>query len=447
MKVLEYTSRTEASWIPPEITEEVLENCRNEAENSEYAQTGYLSIFKTEPYIDSLYFKLSDTGKPDQALAKRFLFCDGYVWSFNDEAFFVDNCLKDLGCGYTTNAIDSIYKYYSDRYPDWKLKRYYTAAMRLLDHIYHCMRKGSAKEMLYKAELDMLAVNIGSLDEINLLSTKPSDIYDGISMRTLRSLNCSEGSHLLETSQKRAFVKGLQARFPDIFNEKLNDAQCGYLNYLIEGDLTVGEVGRLFKARRLDLMTIWAPAQYKLFIWKVKKGKQMAQDAKALGKIDPIYQSYISKLKDSSIEECQRIVGILREYLLINRETYDKDFRRCVRRHIPDWQERNHGYVVRYPQTINDFCRESAYMSNCLLTYVDAVLCNDTTILFMRKMDSVNDPFITIEIFDGELRQAYHRFNEDCSFEEAEWIRKYCKRHGIGTSKFEFNIDVDWDNL
>jgi hypothetical protein len=90
MKVLEYTSRTEASWIPPEITEEVLENCRNEAENSEYAQTGYLSIFKTEPYIDSLYFKLSDTGKPDQALAKRFLFCDGYVWSFNDEAFFVD---------------------------------------------------------------------------------------------------------------------------------------------------------------------------------------------------------------------------------------------------------------------------------------------------------------------------------------------------------------------
>jgi CO dehydrogenase/acetyl-CoA synthase delta subunit len=65
----------------------------------------------------------------------------------------------------------------------------------------------------------------------------------------------------------------------------------------------------------------------------------------------------------------------------------------------------------------------------------------------MRKLDSVNDPFITIEIFDDELRQAYHRFNEDCTPEEADWIRKYCKRHGIGMGKFEFNIDVDRENL
>jgi hypothetical protein len=445
--MLEYMSRTEASWIPPEITEEILESCRNEVENSKYAQTGYLAIFKTEPYIDSLYFRLSDRGKLDQTLAKRFAFCDGYIWSFEDEVFFEDHCLKDPGCGYTAEVIDNIYKYYSDRYPDWKLKRYYTAAMRLLDHIYHCMRRGSAKEILYKAGLDMLAVNLDSLDEINLLSTKPSDIYDGVSMKTLRSLNCNEGAQLLETEQKRGVVKGLQAKFPDMFDETLNGAQCGYLNYLIEGDLTVGEVGRLFKARRFDLMTIWAPAQYSLFIWKVKKGEQMEQDARALGEIDHIYKSYIARLKDSSIEECQRIVGILREYLLIKRETYDKEFRRCVRRHIPNWQERNNGYVVRYPQTINDFCRESAYMSNCLLTYVDAVLYDDTTILLMRKLDSVNDPFITIEIFDDELRQAYHRFNEDCTPEEADWIRKYCKRHGIGMGKFEFNIDVDRENL
>ena len=82
-------------------------------------------------------------------------------------------------------------------------------------------------------------------------------------------------------------------------------------------------------------------------------------------------------------------------------------------------------------------------MRNCLLTYVDATIKNDTTILFMRKADDVNTPFITIEIFEGELMQAYHRFNKDCTEEEAEWITEYCRRHGIKTGKFTFNADFD----
>ena len=75
--------------------------------------------------------------------------------------------------------IDEIFNYYSEKYPDWKLKRYYTKPMRLLDHIYHCMRKGSAKEMLYKAGLACLLQNItGELyiaikDDINLFKLAP----------------------------------------------------------------------------------------------------------------------------------------------------------------------------------------------------------------------------------------------------------------------------------
>ena len=39
--------------------------------------------------------------------------------------------------------------------------------------------------------------------------------------------------------------------------------------------------------------------------------------------------------------------------------------------------------------------------------------------------------------------QAYHRFNEDCTQEEAEWILKYCDRHGIRRGNFKFNNDID----
>lgn len=82
-------------------------------------------------------------------------------------------------------------------------------------------------------------------------------------------------------------------------------------------------------------------------------------------------------------------------------------------------------------------------MCNCLLTYVDAYVENDTTILFMRKTDAYNAPFITIEIFHEKLMQAYHRFNEDCTQEEAEWIIDYCDRHDIGHGNFKFNNDID----
>lgn len=82
-------------------------------------------------------------------------------------------------------------------------------------------------------------------------------------------------------------------------------------------------------------------------------------------------------------------------------------------------------------------------MMNCLMTYVEAYIKNDTTILFMREADDVNAPYITIEIYDNTLMQAYHRFNEDCTSEEADWILSYSKRHGIKTDKFMFDAEVD----
>ena len=374
---------------------------------------------------------------------KRFTFHEGYRWSYEDENIFIERCLKNPRWNYPFDAFDEIYHFYSENYADWKLKRYYTNSMRLLDHAYHCMIRGTAKEMLYKAGLDELAVNIEDLDEINLLARKPSEIYDGVSVRALRAMNCRDGSILLSTAENRAFIKELQMKFPGIFNEALNDAQCRYLNYLIGGKLTVGEAGRLFQTRRLKLMQIWNTSQYKVFQWKEKMNKEAINDAEKIGRIDPIYKRYMDKINFNDIDEVDQDFQTLRYYLLRQREQYDMQVRRSNRKRNQNWQERDNGYVIRYPQTINDFCREAIYMYNCLLTFVDFYINNETTILFMRKEDDYNTPFITIEIFENELMQAYRRFNQDCSKEEAEWIRSYCDRNGIGHDKFKFVKSLD----
>ena len=82
-------------------------------------------------------------------------------------------------------------------------------------------------------------------------------------------------------------------------------------------------------------------------------------------------------------------------------------------------------------------------MHSCLLSFVYALINGDTTILFLRNSDDVNVPFITMEIYDGELMQAYHRFNTDCTPQEADWIRGYCHRHGISTENFQFDSTAD----
>ncbi len=82
-------------------------------------------------------------------------------------------------------------------------------------------------------------------------------------------------------------------------------------------------------------------------------------------------------------------------------------------------------------------------MRNCLISYVEAMINNDTTILFMRRADEPNKPYITIEIYQERLMQAYHRFNEDCTPDEADWIREYCSRHGISVESFKFNAEED----
>lgn len=431
--VLELFGR-ENFWTPPEVNiKDIVCKADNSSPNGRY-----LYIMQTQPYIDSVYIEYDAERNPVES--KRFTFHEGYFWNTEDEAYFSEHCIKDNGCSYSGAPIAEIFREYDKRYPDWHIKRYYTKGLRILDHIYNCLKQNTAKEMLYKAGLDELAVHVDEIDELNLLSDKPSDIYDGLSMKVLRSLNCPCGTKLLEKKKLRSFLKELNMKFPDLFKERLNDSQCLYLLYLITGNLTVGETGRLFEARRQYLSGIWSKNYFVQFLYEEKEKEKLHERLKEICAIDPIYEKYIRGLKNARDDS---IVQQLERMLLVRRDEYDKAIRRSNRKKDYYLQERGEKYIVRYPQTINDFCREAVYMQNCLLTYIEALVGGDTTILFMREASDPTRPFITIEIYKDELMQAYHRFNEDCTKEEAEWITSYCKRYGIRTGKFKFNAEED----
>ena len=436
--------RHENEWEPPEIPARDMAfsvaNDRNTEQSSEY-----LHIFRSEPYIDSIYIHFGNDRTPDEI--RRFVFKEGYYWNEEEEAYFAEKCLKNSYCGFSGGCLDRIFSSYMTSHPEWHLQRYYAKGLRILDHIYNCMKRNTAKEILYKAGLDELAVNVDGLDELNLLAGSPSELYDGLSIRVLRSLNCGEGALLLNSKHARLMIRDVNVRFPDLFRDELNDAQCRYLAMLINGNLVPGEVGRLFGSRKKNLGSLWCSSMFDFYMHADRR-KQAEEESERLfaekcrlfAQIDPIYEKCLKNCDRFKRESNCRWLEF---FLLQNREKYDRAIQRSNRKRDQDWQERGKEYIVRYPQTINDFCREAMYMQNCLDTYIEAFIRNDTTILFMRESGNVNKPFITIEIFNNALMQAYHRFNRDCSREEAVWITQFCLRHKIDTSRFKFDSAVD----
>lgn len=440
INILEMHSK-QSDWLPPAVNLHEIALRAGKAMNIT-GQKLCFYIFKTEPYIDALFIRFDKKTRPD--LIKRFTFREGFYWDYSDERFFHVNCIRSGICSCLSGPFDKIYSHYSALHPDWHLKRYYTHDLRLLDHIYNCMQQNTVKEMLYKSGLDEFAVHIDDLDEINLLASKPSDLYDGLSMRVLRALNCPDGVSLLNTSNNRQYLCALSNKYPDIFDSPLNDAQCCYLSMLIKGQLTPGETGRLFREKKQNYDGLWCRS---IFAMKLAGEKSLLdfisfkkQFRDEIASHDPIYMDYMDRIEpDSDLTEAKLITW----YLTVKKDEFNRRFRVSNRFRVYEWQERTPEYIFRYPQTINDFVREAVYMRNCLLSYLEAVVDNDTTIVFMRKANNVNMPFITLEIQRNMLKQAYHRFNQDCTPEEAEMVKAWCKHHGILTGLFTFNVMVD----
>lgn len=217
-----------------------------------------LYFLREEPYIVARYIGQ----RAGQIYTGTFCFQENCNWIRENEDFFFAFCLKNKKIRCDEGALNRIYAYYSVRHPEWHLKRYPTHGMRMLDHIYHCLRGNTAQEMLYKAGLDVLAENVPLIDELDLMATKPSEVYDGLSFRVLQALNCDTGAELLADKKNRGYLLELQKRFPDLFGSPLNDLQCKYLKRLIDDGLLPDETGRLFRERKQDLKTVWEPFLY-----------------------------------------------------------------------------------------------------------------------------------------------------------------------------------------
>jgi hypothetical protein len=91
-------------------------------------------------------------------------------------------------------------------------------------------------------------------------------------------------------------------------------------------------------------------------------------------------------------------------------------------------------YIVVTPKESVDLINEGSSLSHCVASYIDDVISGKCKILFMRNSDKMEEPLITIEVRDSNIRQARGKCNRSLDVSEKEFVEKWAKEKELQIS-------------
>ena len=110
----------------------------------------------------------------------------------------------------------------------------------------------------------------------------------------------------------------------------------------------------------------------------------------------------------------------------------EKDFQK--QREKKKWMEWQHdGLLIRMPMNGDEIIKEGEKLHHCVGGYVDRAAAGTTTILFIRKVESPDKPFFTLEWLNNHVQQCKSKYNLDYLKDPqvrnfvAAWVRYLAK--------------------
>jgi hypothetical protein len=97
-----------------------------------------------------------------------------------------------------------------------------------------------------------------------------------------------------------------------------------------------------------------------------------------------------------------------------------------------NWTFENEKFVIKYPSDTNEIANEGIKLRHCVKSYIKSVIKGNTNILFLRKKESINEPYFTIEISnDGVVRQIHGYCNSNVrkNSEEYSFLVEWSKQN------------------
>lgn len=104
-----------------------------------------------------------------------------------------------------------------------------------------------------------------------------------------------------------------------------------------------------------------------------------------------------------------------------------------VKERLSSYEFTNGELSVIPPASVIDIIKEGRVLHHCVRTYVKAVCSGKTDILFIRKTDKIDEPFFTLEIRNGGLRQCHGFGNKNPDENISRFLSMFCKEKGLKT--------------
>lgn len=338
---------------------------------------------------------------------KRFVITKGCLFEPEDEKQFKEYMSSDILI--EDSMAQVIIERINTEHADVHIMKY-SDLRHVLLHTYYTFHRNGVREVLFKANLNVIAAGLDSIEEYNLIGTSPQNIL-GLPIKMLRALNHKDGIGCLVRLMDREELRGIYTTFHGyICRGKLNKYQVLYLRELY------CSCEKLNKKKFEFLGNVRTDSQYYDYL-KYVEYKQVVDD------YYPILPKYpqLNEL-GHMCEICNQI-----EWYIEN-ESY------CNRRYLPvkyvykrKYEYEDDVYQIIVPQDVSEILMEAAQQHNCVYNYVEDVILGDTAILFMRKKARNLKALVTIEVKNGAILQAYRKFNEELYEEELAFVKKYAR--------------------
>ena len=97
-------------------------------------------------------------------------------------------------------------------------------------------------------------------------------------------------------------------------------------------------------------------------------------------------------------------------------------------------------YIVSVPEDPSEIDEEANALDHCVRTYIPRVVNGQTLIAFLRVKDAPQQPFVTLEIKNGILTQAYGKNDSKPDDDSLKFLKMYIKKKGIKPGCWRHNL-------
>lgn len=364
---------------------------------------------------------------------KRFVIVPGCQMTEKDEenffAFVNSNCVM-----FNTRTCRDYIKKINYLAPDIHIKTYKDIGLALF-HTYYASFRSGIRELLLKAGLEYIAIDLSYVDGWNIIARNIEDAF-GVPIKLLRKLNYHGGiEKIVSGEQIRDSAVMVYKKFNSILNdvETINEFQIYYMNQCADYERSVDK--KLLR-ELADLESGWDPdAEEYINGFDVYNQLMEYQElCNEVGCCKTIFPRYPS-LAMEDMERFYETYRLLRSYIEYE-EKFDERMRKYYQACIKYVYE-NSEYEIIAPSSIKDILEESECQHNCLYQYVMEIIEGRMTVLFMRNKAKRKKSLVTIEIDKGVIKQARAACNHSPAIKEMEFIDAWAKVKGLKYHDYE----------